>query len=73
MRVSKKLLYANTVALLVNVIIVWLTLVHLFAPLFGGLVLLLVLLGAVWCSCYVNGYPLRRGHNSLRAQHPPLM
>ncbi len=59
MRISKALVYCNVMALLVNVLIVWLTMVRVFAPMLGLTIVVGFLLGAVWFSAKANGKSLR--------------
>ncbi len=55
MKISKPLIYCNVIALVVNAILVWLTIVRVFTPMLGLTMVVGFLLGAVWCSCLVNG------------------
>jgi FtsH-binding integral membrane protein len=54
MRVSKKLIYANAAALLINAIILWLMAVKMFPPILGIILVVAFLLGSVWLSCKAN-------------------
>lgn len=56
MKLLKCMLAINGVTLVINGIIVWLTVVKTFPPALGVLLFLGAIAGAIWLSCYVNGY-----------------
>lgn len=55
MKISKKLIYANLFALVVNGSIVCLVLAKTFPVLLGILLVIGFFAGATWFSCYMNG------------------
>jgi len=55
MRVSKKLVYCDVAALTLNMLIIGLMVVKVFAPILGIALLIGFLASSVWLSCLVNG------------------
>lgn len=59
MKISKPLVYCNVIALLVNGMLVWLTVVRLFPAMLGVLLVLAGFAGAIWLSAKANGKRFR--------------